>query len=378
MNKICVYAICKNESKFVERWYKSASEADAVVVLDTGSTDDTVEKLKKLGATVEQKIIDPWRFDVARNESMKLIPNDCNILVCVDLDEVIEEGWANVLRERWIEGVHKCCWYKYVWSHLDNGSDGRIFWTNKIHCRGYKWYFPIHETLDFDPNYIEKLSKMEDLVVDEDGFKIHHYQEFKATRSSYLPLMEIRAKENPNNFPSQQYLTHQYLYECHYDKCIEKGNEIIKNFSKQLIPIEIANIYYFIGWSYYSLGKDKEALEYLYKGIEIDEKYIENYLKIAEILLFSKTDFENRYEKAYKVLTKGLMCAERYYSWLEGDDSFSTRIYDLLSIASFYYGKKKESLLFAFMARESNPENKRFQDNLNIIKEQTTNKDLAE
>ena len=40
--KVCVYAICKNESQFVERWMASMGEADAVVVLDTGSTDDTL------------------------------------------------------------------------------------------------------------------------------------------------------------------------------------------------------------------------------------------------------------------------------------------------------------------------------------------------
>lgn len=33
--KIIVYAICKNESKFVNRWMDSMTEADAVVVLDT-------------------------------------------------------------------------------------------------------------------------------------------------------------------------------------------------------------------------------------------------------------------------------------------------------------------------------------------------------
>ena len=41
--KICVYAIAKNESKFVKRWMESMSEADMVVVLDTGSTDDTAK-----------------------------------------------------------------------------------------------------------------------------------------------------------------------------------------------------------------------------------------------------------------------------------------------------------------------------------------------
>ena len=56
--KVCVYAICKNEAQFVDRWMDSMSEADSVVVLDTGSTDDTVEKLRRRGAqvTVEIKI----------------------------------------------------------------------------------------------------------------------------------------------------------------------------------------------------------------------------------------------------------------------------------------------------------------------------------
>ena len=45
--KIGVYAICKNEEKFVDRWVDSMNEADAIYVLDTGSTDKTVKKLKK-------------------------------------------------------------------------------------------------------------------------------------------------------------------------------------------------------------------------------------------------------------------------------------------------------------------------------------------
>ena len=47
--KVCVYAICKNEEQFVERWMDSMGEADLVVVLDTGSTDGTVERLRLRG-----------------------------------------------------------------------------------------------------------------------------------------------------------------------------------------------------------------------------------------------------------------------------------------------------------------------------------------
>ena len=43
--KIAVYAIARNEEKFVERWYNSMKEADEVFVCDTGSEDNTAEKL---------------------------------------------------------------------------------------------------------------------------------------------------------------------------------------------------------------------------------------------------------------------------------------------------------------------------------------------
>ena len=40
--EVCVYAICKNEEQFADRWMDSWSEADRVVVLDTGSEEGTV------------------------------------------------------------------------------------------------------------------------------------------------------------------------------------------------------------------------------------------------------------------------------------------------------------------------------------------------
>ena len=97
--KICVYAISKNEEKFVNRFVDSLQDADGIYVLDTGSTDSTVDLLKKRGVTVKQKIIDPWRFDVARNLSLEMVPDDTDICICMDLDEVIEDGWRERLEK---------------------------------------------------------------------------------------------------------------------------------------------------------------------------------------------------------------------------------------------------------------------------------------
>ena len=72
--KIVVYAISKNEARFARRWMASMSEADQVVVLDTGSTDETVSLLRSRGAQVTVESIAPWRFDTARNRSLELAP----------------------------------------------------------------------------------------------------------------------------------------------------------------------------------------------------------------------------------------------------------------------------------------------------------------
>lgn len=103
--KVCVYAISKNEEKFVSRWVDSMKEADEIYVLDTGSTDNTVSKLKELGVNVVSKIISPWRFDVARNESLELVPLDADVCVCCDMDEVFENGWREKLESCWAKGV---------------------------------------------------------------------------------------------------------------------------------------------------------------------------------------------------------------------------------------------------------------------------------
>jgi len=91
--KVAVYAICKNEEQFAQRWYNSMSEADEIYVTDTGSTDNTVSFLKDLGANVQTVRLKEWRFDAARNLSLDFLPEDVDICVCTDLDEVFEQGW---------------------------------------------------------------------------------------------------------------------------------------------------------------------------------------------------------------------------------------------------------------------------------------------
>ena len=138
--KVTVYAICKNEEKFAARWAESMKEADCVVALDTGSTDGTVKALEKAGVTVKSATIEPWRFDKARNESLKLVPPDTDVCVCTDLDEVFEEGWRAKLESGWTPGA-KQGRYRYIWSHTEDGKPGVEFYKkNMFHLLGKPGY----------------------------------------------------------------------------------------------------------------------------------------------------------------------------------------------------------------------------------------------
>ena len=121
--KVVVYAICKNERAFADRWMASMSEADEVYVLDTGSTDGTPQRLEELGAHVTVEAITPWRFDVARNRSLDLVPADADLCVCTDLDEVFQPGWREKVEEAWTPGVDRLL-YRYTWNFLPDGRGG--------------------------------------------------------------------------------------------------------------------------------------------------------------------------------------------------------------------------------------------------------------
>ena len=146
--KICVYTIALNEEQFVKRWVDSAQEADALYVLDTGSTDNTVNLLKKYGVNVQTQKIVPWRFDAARNKALEMIPNDYDICISLDLDEVLLPGWRIALESVWKKDITTRLRYIYNWRLSDDNKPIVSFYCDKIHSRqGYKWTHPVHEVL---------------------------------------------------------------------------------------------------------------------------------------------------------------------------------------------------------------------------------------
>ncbi len=126
--KICAYTIALNEEKHVMRWLEGTKDADLRVVADTGSTDRTVALLQAAPNVIVHKIsVKPFRFDDARNAALALIPDDIDVCLSLDMDEIPESDFFHTIRETWKPDTDR----GWVW--WDTGNKWRN--NNRLHRR---------------------------------------------------------------------------------------------------------------------------------------------------------------------------------------------------------------------------------------------------
>jgi hypothetical protein len=202
---VAVYTIALNEAAHAERWANSAVDADYRIVADTGSTDDTVERLTRAGVTVHHIAVRPWRFDVARNAAMALIPSDVEVCLSMDMDEFLEPGWRPKLEAAWTPETTALHCRLALRSSLDDPTP-KTWPAKKFHARwGYRFKRAVHEALFFT-NGDEVARDCADLLV-------HHIQDrTKDTRAQYLTLLEIAHKEDPEDSQICFWLGRDYMW----------------------------------------------------------------------------------------------------------------------------------------------------------------------
>src|SRR5574344_219294 len=350
--KVIVYTICKNETQFINRWYESMKEADELYVLDTGSTDNSVDLLSHLGVNVKTKIIKPWRFDIARNESLKMIPLDADICVCTDLDEVFNAGWRKVLEDVWQKGTTRCR-YIYNWKLDEYNKPIISFYYEKIHARNnFKWINPVHEVLEY--------AGLENYVT-TDEIILNHYPDQNKSRSSYLPLLELSVKENPLNDRNWHYLGREYMFYHKYQKAIDRSEHHLSLKTATWKDERSASMR-FIARSYSKLNIISEAIMWYDKAIK-ETPYLKDPLIVKAILMYQI----HNYPICEKLIRRSFKIKTNEHSYINEIFTFDHSAYDMLSLIYANKHDYKKALFYVKKALKISPNDLRLQKNYQII-----------
>ena len=353
--RIAVYAIALNEEKFVERFMETASEADVVVVADTGSTDATVQKLKQFGASTHQISIQPWRFDDARNAALALIPAWVDVCVVVDLDEVLEPGWAAKLRAEWTPEATRGRYF-YIWNHEADGSPGISFWADRVHSRkGYRWVHPVHETITNDRSVDSYVTL---------SYKLEHWADNTKSRAQYLPLLELAAKERPDDPRTAHYLGREYMYKGMWAEAEVELTRHIEMPQSQWNAERSASMRH-ISKSVLNLGRYEEAIEWSRRATVEAPELREVWVDYAQIC-----HNHERWEECYRASTEALALTERPKVYLSEPYAWGATASDLGAVSAWHLGKKEKAVELAELALSIEPGNERIAGNLRFFKSQ--------
>ena len=336
--KIAVYTITKNEEQFISRWAESCKDADYRLIVDTGSTDNTVAVAREAGCEVASINIIPWRFDDARNAAMALLPKDIDICVSLDADEILAPGWREHL-EAVPDDVTRPR-YKYVWSWNPDGSEGLTFFRDHIHRRhGYRWKHPVHEVLM--PTGVEKQAYC--------GLEVHHHPDSTKSRAQYLPLLELAVKEDPTGDRNLFYLGRELMYNGRND---EAADYLKRHLEVSVWAPERSTSMRYLGLvtgnrEYWNLRACAEAPERREPWVASAQFYHD----------------QKQWASCYASAIKALNIVEKPLEYLCEADAWGSLPHDLAGVAAWNLGIRKAGLVHTLNALRIAPRDSRIRAN---------------
>ena len=343
--KIAVYAISKNEEQFVERFCKSAIDADLILIADTGSTDRTVELAKHYGATVYDISVKPWRFDKARDTALNLIPSDYDVCISLDLDEVLEPGWREEIERVWKPETTRLR-YKFDW------GQGISFFYEKIHHRtGYHWHHPVHE-------YPRPDNRTKEVYAQTDMLLVRHLPDNTKSRGQYMPLLELAIAEDPHCPRNAFYHARELTFYSRWEEAIIFLNKYLA-MPEATWQNERCYAYRLLGKCYSELGNWEQAIKMFRLAIAEAPVTREPWVGLAETCYRLSMWLE-----CYSACKSALAIKDKALVYTMDPKVWGELPYDLCSIAAWNLGYKAEAIELVTQALEFAPNDLRLQNNL--------------
>lgn len=293
---ISLCMIAKNESALIAQAISSVKPiVSEIILVDTGSTDNTCEIAKSLGAKVLHREWDD-NFSAPRNLGIQNATGDW--ILVLDADEVIDPSELNKIQELTLQKA-KC--FKLTQRHYSNDqrlSDFKPVSGEFPHWeKNYGGYFesslvrlfPNHEGLVYEGLVHELIEYCADRLkkheIVSSKILLHHYghtPEVRAKKnkgSVYTPLGQAKTTDNPAD------------WKAFFELGVEHNNNgRTRDSAIALIQASRLNPNYLptwlnLGYVLCELGQYKEAVDSLQKAINLDVRCAEAYCNLGVVYL---------------------------------------------------------------------------------------------
>lgn len=270
--KISLAMMVKNEEEMLPRALDSAAPwVDEIIVVDTGSTDRTVEIAESYGAKIFHH---PWEhsFSIHRNQSIGYCTGDW--ILIMDADEELDQDTAPLIREMVKDPTVNCFLFK-LYNVVQGGGQ-----TFLMHARlfragvGFHYEGLIHNIPTIPGAYAPS------------EVKLYHYgynldpEAMDAKHQRRLDMLGKAIDANP-----QDYKLHAYLAQSLASKEESRGQAILESLeairlaNEQNAPgVDFPRCYYPLLGSLYFMQRWEEVIHHSHACLEKMPHYPDPYI----------------------------------------------------------------------------------------------------
>lgn len=307
--KISLCMIVKNEEKYIKMCLENALKlADEAIVVDTGSTDKTIEIIKEFGDKVKL-IKHKWNNDFAESRNISLDNATGDWILILDADEKLlcdVDAVKKALEDSKSEGFQV---------PLYNIIDINTVLYSAVFCKlfrnkGYRYVGAVHEQV----NIIDMTNNVE--KIDSKICKAIHYgylesnvvEKDKTNRNLEILLEE---KEKRPKDPFVYYnIGVCYEMKCEYKKALDyffKSNELASAIDKYGLTEYEIDMVNRMTRCYYNLNEDEVCIDFINEILKDNafKKFVDLYYVLGNCYFKIK-----QYDKAIEILNKCIEIGE--------------------------------------------------------------------
>jgi glycosyltransferase involved in cell wall biosynthesis len=246
MKSLGAYMIVKDEAEMITRCLSSLTGIDELVILDTGSTDDTVSICQKFTDKVLTHYKWNSNFAEARNESLKHLTTDWALVI--DADEVMQEGGISKLKNFLNSGsAHKYDAISIpVITMAEDGNQPRV---HKRIDEIY-WERPAHNILVHDQDKEYSL----DVKIYSDFSPAHNNDPIRT-----IKILTEAISKDPSDLRNYFYMGREFMFKGDVGSAMYFFLKYIDKCPIELTSNELADCYFSLAECYYYFGDRAKA-----------------------------------------------------------------------------------------------------------------------